>query len=85
MFFSGFGITSDITGQQKESVSSGGRDVDSDIEEITNLDEILLSSWDHVVASSIYGPNVPTIRPRRRYTGARNVATVKDGDAIRSA
>lgn len=55
------------------------------MEEPTALDEILLSSWDHVVSSSNHGPNVPTVRPRRRYTGAQNVATVKDGDAIRSA
>ena len=67
---------------QKEPVSSGGRDVDSDMEEPTTLNEILLSSWN--VASSNHGPNVPTIRPRQRYEGAQNVATVKDGDAIRS-
>lgn len=70
---------------QKEPVSSGGRDVDSDMEEPTTLNEILLSSWNHVAISSNYGPNVPTIKPRQRYAGAQNVATVKDGDAIRSA
>jgi hypothetical protein len=63
-------------------VSSGGRDVDSDMEEPTTLNEILLSSWNHGVSSSNYGPNVPTITPRQRYAGAQNVATVKDGDAI---
>ena len=52
------------------------------MEEPTTLNEILLSSWN--VASSNHGPNVPTIRPRQRYEGAQNVATVKDGDAIRS-
>lgn len=26
-----------------------------------------------------YHPGVPIIKPRRRYTGARNVDTVKDG------
>ena len=53
------------------------------MEEPTTLNEILLSSWNHVVSSSSHGPNVPTIRPRQRYAGAQNVATVKDGDAIR--
>ena len=51
------------------------------MEEPSTLNEILLSSWNHVVSSSNHGPNVPTIRPRQRYTGAQNVATVKDGDA----
>jgi hypothetical protein len=53
------------------------------MEEPTTINEVLLNSWDHVVSRSHHGPNVPTIRPRRRYTGARNVATVKDGDALR--
>jgi hypothetical protein len=54
------------------------------MEESTTLNEILLSSRNHVVFSNNHGPNVPTIRPRQRYAGAQNVATVKDGDAIRS-
>ena len=54
------------------------------MEEPTTLNEILLSSWNHVVSSNGHGPNVPTIMPRQRYAGAQNVATVKDGDAMRS-
>ena len=66
-------------GWQKESVSSGAADVD--IDESTVFEEHSLSSLD---APSIDAPNVPIIRPRRRYIGARNVATVKDGDPMRS-
>ncbi|KAF8812472.1 WD40 repeat-like protein [Phlegmacium glaucopus] len=58
----------------KESASFDARDVDTD-EPIT-FEESPLSFLDD--AFDVHGPNVPTIRPRRRYTGARNVATVKD-------
>ena len=51
------------------------------MDEFTILESSSSSSDD---APSIHGPNVPIIRPRRCYTGARNVATVKDGDPIRS-
>ena len=50
------------------------------MDESATLIEFPLSSRDDVHSSTINGPNVPTIGPRRHYTGARNVATVKDGD-----
>jgi hypothetical protein len=51
-------------------------DLDSDMNLNDSIGEFVLSSWDD------HGPNVPIIGPRRHYTGARNVATVKDGDPI---
>jgi WD repeat-containing protein 42A len=50
-------------------------DIDSDMDESITLREFVLSSSDD------HGPKVPIIGPRQHYTGARNVDTVKDGDA----
>ena len=57
-------------------------EANEDEEQGSHPERVVLSLFDHLISPSREidsHPDVPVVMPRRCYTGARNVMTVKDG------
>lgn len=65
------------TGSNQDASLDNKSSEEDQEEEETDRDE--LEDDEDAEVESNYLPDVPTIMPRRRYVGARNVETVKDG------
>lgn len=76
--------TSEINSSSKvepnQDVSQDNTSVGPEEEEETDQDEV--EDEEYTESESKFRPNIPTIMPIRRYVGARNMETVKDGKLV---